>query len=189
MEDQAMAVKQGTADHGVVGIMGWRGWRWLGWGAVAAVLIAPTIAMRFTDEVNWTASDYGFAIVVLGGIGVALELVVRASGNWALRAGTAIALLVTLAIVWINGAVGIIGDGDHWANFFHMLAPPVALSGAALGRFRARGVAVGLMAAALVQLVGAVFAAMIEPRVIPFIALCITGWLVAAGLFRRAAQG
>ena len=44
-------------------------WRIIGWGGAVALLAAPFIAMRFTTEVNWTASDFVFAAVLLGVIG------------------------------------------------------------------------------------------------------------------------
>ena len=52
----------------------WTGLRILGWLGVAAILIAPAIAMRFTTEVNWTQSDFVFAGILLIGGGAVVEL-------------------------------------------------------------------------------------------------------------------
>ena len=46
----------------------------------------------------------------LGGVGLAFELAVRASGSWAFRGACAIALGAGLTELWINAAVGIVGD-------------------------------------------------------------------------------
>ena len=46
--------------------------RILGWGGVLALLALPAVAMRFTDEVRWTPSDFVFAAVVGVPLGVLL---------------------------------------------------------------------------------------------------------------------
>ena len=33
-------------------------WRPAIWGAAAFLLVLPAVAMQFTSEVNWTASDF-----------------------------------------------------------------------------------------------------------------------------------
>jgi hypothetical protein len=52
----------------------WKALRMLGWGAVALVLTAPLVAMQFTEDVHWTASDFGFAGALLIGGGAVIEL-------------------------------------------------------------------------------------------------------------------
>ena len=47
------------------------------WGAAAALLATPLVAMQLTDEVNWTASDFGIFAVMLGAAGGAWELGMR----------------------------------------------------------------------------------------------------------------
>lgn len=56
--------------NGTNGEGAWRlnPWRVLGWGTAAALLLTPLIAMRFTSEVNWTASDFALAGVMIGGV-------------------------------------------------------------------------------------------------------------------------
>lgn len=68
-------------------------WRVAGWGTAAALVLLPLIAMRFTHEVAWTASDFGLAILLIGSVGVVYELVARMTGNAAYRAAISIALL------------------------------------------------------------------------------------------------
>ena len=60
-----------------------RGFRWLNvlWLFAAALLLAPLVAMQFTDEVNWTLSDFlafGLMLTValgcLAGQGVGVRL-------------------------------------------------------------------------------------------------------------------
>ncbi len=81
--------------------------RLLGWGTVTLILLAPAVAMRFTDEVNWTPSDFGLAAVLLIGGGAIIELVAWRARNPVLRIGLALLVLAVVALVWAEGAVGI----------------------------------------------------------------------------------
>ncbi|WP_395944011.1 hypothetical protein [Brevundimonas sp.] len=84
------------------------GWlRPAGWGLVALALLTPLVAMQFTREVAWTASDFLFAAGLLVGAGLLIELAVLKVRN---RTGAAIiAGVVVLAVllIWAQGAVGI----------------------------------------------------------------------------------
>jgi hypothetical protein len=146
---------------------GWRSpWRLAGWGLAAILLLVPLAAMRVTDEGNWSAADFGFAAVMIGGVGVTFELAVHATRSLAYRAGSALALVTGFLLVWINAAVGIIGDEGNPLNLLYGAVLAVALIGAIAGRFRARGMARAMTGAAIVQaLVGgvAVVAAGREP--------------------------
>ena len=56
-------------------------WTLLLWGGCALLLLVPFAAMRFTSEVNWTASDFvvmGTLLAVVCGI---VELAVRRGGS------------------------------------------------------------------------------------------------------------
>jgi hypothetical protein len=84
-----------------------RRWRlWL-WGAPAALLLAPLIAMAFIDEVAWTWRDFLFAGLLLYGAAGLFELAVRLTERPWLRTAIAAALAATVLLVWAQGAVGI----------------------------------------------------------------------------------
>ena len=85
----------------------WKALRIAGWAAVAFVMLAPLVAMRFTDEVNWTAMDFVFAGVLLIGGGAVIELVAWRVRNPVVRIGFALFLVAVVAVIWIEGAVGI----------------------------------------------------------------------------------
>ena len=85
----------------------WKALRMVGWGAVALIMLAPAVAMRFTDEVNWTAFDFVFAGVLLIGGGSLIELVAWKVRNPVVRIGFALFIVAFAALVWIQGAVGI----------------------------------------------------------------------------------
>ena len=168
------------------------------WGAVAVLLVLPAVAMRFTDEVDWTASDFAFAAVMLGGTGLLLELAVRSSPSWSYRGGVAVALAAAFLLIWVNGAVGIIGDEDNEQNGIYLAEILIALVGALAARFRAGGMALAMAAAALAQAGIALWVLLAgwgadEPPG-PFGVLLINFffavlWALSAGLFRNAARG
>ena len=63
------------------------------WGGAAALLALPLVAMRFTREVAWTASDFAVMGAMLFAACGAWELATRASGSLAYRAGAGIATI------------------------------------------------------------------------------------------------
>lgn len=85
----------------------WKALRILGWGSVALILLAPAVAMQFTDEVDWTASDFVFAGILLVGGATVIEVVAWKVRNPVVRIGFALAIVAAVALVWIQGAVGI----------------------------------------------------------------------------------
>lgn len=85
----------------------WKVLRMLGWSAIALILLAPAIAMPFTDEVNWTMSDFVFAGLLLIGGATVIEVVAWKVRNPVIRIGFALFIIAIVALVWIEGAVGI----------------------------------------------------------------------------------
>lgn len=78
----------------------WTGLRILGWLGVAAMLIYPAVAMRFTTDVNWTLSDFVFAgVVLIGGAGI-IELFALKVRSPMLRIGFALAVVALAAVIW-----------------------------------------------------------------------------------------
>lgn len=76
---------------------------------VALLLLIPLIAMRFTDEVDWTLSDFIAAAILLLGTGLLCELVLRKVTKVKLRFALCAALLVLLLLTWAELAVGVFG--------------------------------------------------------------------------------
>ncbi|WP_309630175.1 hypothetical protein [Brevundimonas sp.] len=171
--------------------------RLIGWTLVAGLLLTPAVAMRFTDEVLWTTSDFIFAGVVLIGAGAITELAVRASGDWSYRIGVGLAVLASVLLIWINGAVGIIGSEDHPANLLYLGVILAAFVGAVASRFRARGLSLSMASAAGLQALIGILAVLRNwgagsenwprPVIVLSIIFCMI-WLASAALFRRAAR-
>lgn len=164
--------------------------RIVGWSLAAALLALPLVAMPFTGEVAWTAFDFVFAGVMLGAVGLLIELTFRFSADWAYRGGVAAALAGGFLTVWINGAVGIIGDEGHPANMMFSWVLAVGMIGAVLARFRARGMAWAMVVTAVAQAaVGVIALLMHLPFPGPITLFFMAFWLTSAALFRKAAGG
>ena len=171
-------------------------WRLIGWGGAVALLLAPLIAMRFTSEVNWTASDFIFAGVLFAVIGGAFELAVWASRNRAYRAGAALALLGTLLTIWANLAVGIVGSEDNPATQLFFVALLIGIVIACVGRFRAKAMSVATIVTAASLGVAFVISVM-QPTDEPFVphirealgtGIFAALFLASSALFRNAAN-
>ena len=171
-------------------------WRVIGWGTAVALILAPLVAMQFTGEVNWTIADFIFAIVMIGGVGLLFELAVRASASWAYRAGAALALAAGFLTVWINGAVGIIGNEDNPANVVFAGVVAIAIAGSIVAAAKAplmvRAMAVAGTAQGLIGII--VFAsdagASAPPGPVKLLILIeafAALWFASALLFRKAA--
>jgi len=165
------------------------------WGGAALLLSVPFFAMKFSSEVNWTASDFVVMGVMLGVVCGAIELAVRFSGNWAYRGGVAAAILGGFLITWANLAVGIVGSEDP-ANMLFFGALLVGVVGAVVARFRSAGMAKAMLATVAAVAVAFVIAALgptDEPDVSHVrealaTALITSPLLLSAWLFRRAAR-
>jgi hypothetical protein len=77
---------------------------------IAIMLLIPFIAMQFTNEVNWSVSDFMVAGVLLLGTGLLCELVMRKVKNIKTRLAICGVILFALLIIWIELAVGIFGS-------------------------------------------------------------------------------
>ncbi|KYF76716.1 hypothetical protein BE20_09745 [Sorangium cellulosum] len=177
----------GTAHNGG----GRRGSRWriAVWGIAALVLLLPLIAMQFTEEVAWDLADFViFGSMLVGACG-AYELAARVTSNNAYRAAVGVALAAAFVLVWMNLAVGIIGNEENPANLMVGGVLAVGILGAIVARFQPHGMERALVATAIAQALVAVIALIAGWGY----TLILTGvfvalWLTSARLFRRAAR-
>lgn len=175
-------------EAGITG--GWRSSRWriAGWSIPALLLLLPLVAMRFTDDVNWTASDFVFAAVLFGSVGLAFEFIVRTSSSLAYRFGPALAVIATFLTIWVNAAVGMIGSEDNPYNLLFLGVPLVALAAAIIARFRPAGMAIAMVATAIAQAAVGAGGLTTDLRG-AVLSMAFAGpWLLAAALFGNAAR-
>ncbi len=165
---------------------------------IAVVLMIPLLAMQFIDEISWDPFDFLMLATVLIGIGIAYELVSRKSKKTIYRTAFGIGLIGAFLLIWVNGAVGIIGHEGQDANLLYGAVILVGLVGSLISRFKAKGMSITLFAAALIQILVPVIALIVWPPPSISWAPGITGvfllsaffaamFLVSAFLFRRAA--
>ena len=75
--------------------------------ATVLILLMPLVAMRFTPGVNWSLFDFIAAGVLLTGTGFAFVLSMRTLRTS--RARLAAGIMLALALVWGELAVGLFG--------------------------------------------------------------------------------
>jgi ABC-type proline/glycine betaine transport system permease subunit len=76
---------------------------------VVFLLLIPLVAMQFTNEVNWTLSDFVVAAVLLLGTGLICEFVMRKIKKTNHRIILCGVIMVALLLIWIELAVGLFG--------------------------------------------------------------------------------
>lgn len=166
-------------------------WRIIGWSIPPLVLLLPLVS-----NAPWTLSDYIFAGVVMGLVGLGVELAVR-RGNPAYTMAAGLALAATFLLLWISGAVGIIGSEQDDVNMLFLGVLAVALLGSIGALFRPTGMALAMVAAAIAQacvpVAGWAFwpesrDSIWQPEVVVLTGFFTGMWLVSAWLFRKAAD-
>lgn len=159
------------------------------WLVAGALLAAPWVAMRLTDGVRWTGSDFAVAAVMLAALAALVDRALAKPADRRWRAGVLIAATTGFVLLWGMLAVGLIHDADHPAN----LAVAAVLAGAALGAIWARGAprrlarVFGAVAAAQTLVAGLAVALGDVAGLLASIALA-GGWALSAVLFRQAAS-
>ena len=158
--------------------------------ATAFILLIPLLTAP-----AWSLADFVFAGALIFGTGLAFVLVAKA-GNIAYRAAVAVALAAALLLVWVTGAVGIIGSEDNNANLMYFGVLAVGIVGAIVARLRPHEMARALFATALAQASVAVIALIFGlglPWSPPLEILALNGFFVglfvgSALLFRNAGR-
>jgi hypothetical protein len=165
--------------------------------AAAFILLLPLLAMQITDEVVWDLADFAVAGVLLVGTGLLYALAARKAGNIAYRAAVGVAIATAFILVWLVGAVGVIGEDGDRADLMYFGVLAVGIIGAIIARFQPEGMARALLAMALVQALVAVIALIAGKHQAPISSvweiLGLNGFFVAlfigsAWLFRHAAR-
>lgn len=168
------------------------------WAAVVGlILLIPLVAMQVSEEWNWGLFDFVFAGTVLFGAALTYELIAKKGGTAAYRAAVGLAVATALILVWVNAAVGIIGD-DELFNLMYFGVLAIGVVGALIARFQPRGMARALIAVAIGQMLvpaivlaipGLRGALMEPPGIVGVFVLnaCFAMlWIASAWLFRKA---
>ncbi len=160
------------------------------------ILFLPLIAMQFTDEMVWDLTDFAVAWVLLVCAGLMYELATRKTDNLAYRAAVGVAVATALILVWMNLAVGLIGDESNPPNLMYNGVLAVGIIGAFAARFQPHGMARALFSTALAQALVPVIALIIWKPQVTLGVLGVFGlnaffvmlFVGSALLFQRAAR-
>ena len=174
-------------------------WRVVLWAIPTALLVIPAIMMAIqADGWLWTPFDFVFAAVLLYGTTGTADLAIRKGGSMAYRLGAGLAVLVSFLLIWVNGAVGVIGNEDNPANLMFLAIIAIAAAGSVIARFQARGMARAMLAACVLTSGTALVAPVFrwgadEPPGTAGLMMLIGGfavmWGASAALFAKAARG
>jgi len=130
------------------------------WIPVVIVSFVPLLAMQLSDEVVWDLADFLVFAALLFGVGLTIEWTVRKTGSTAYRSAVGFALVAAFLLIWVNGAVGIIGSENNGANLMYAGVLAIGFIGAIIARFQAYGMARAILATALAQVLVAAIALM-----------------------------
>lgn len=128
------------------------------WAIVVILLLIIPLVLTIRDGNvegvgwNWSPFDFVFAFIVLFGSGAAYEYISRKFKNTTYKSAVALGVLSTLMLIWMNGAVGIIGDEDEWPNMLYLGVFLCGFFGTIISRFKPRGMARTLFTMATVQM-------------------------------------
>lgn len=165
--------------------------RIIGWGGAAALVLAPLVAMQFTNEVNWDETDFIFTAVIFGIVGGLIELAIRKSKDWYFRFGSMFAVLAGFMVIWSNLAVGMIGSEDNPVNRWFGAVLMIAIAGSVVSRFFRGILPAAIFAAGALQAAIGIFAGILgpDPRGGIFTILLSAAWFISSLLFWCAHRG
>lgn len=173
------------------GRSGGQGWRMAIWGGAAALMLAPAIATRVTDEMAWDLADFILVATLLAAACGAWELAIRRTGSWTYAAGAIAAAGAALLLFFVNGAVGFLGDEGNPVNLLFFGVLTLAAGGAIVVRFRPEGMARVMAVTAGAQVVVGALGVTMVPDLRGFLigtAMFVPLWLLSSWLFERAAR-
>lgn len=162
------------------------------------ILLIPLGAMVFKVEGwAWGPATFLLAWILMAGVGLAYKLVTRKAVSASYRVATALGLGTGFLIMWINGAVGIIGSEDNPMNLLFGVVLLLGVIGAVLARLEAAGMARTMAVVAFAQFLVPVVAYVIgrpdfSPGVLQIFAFNFVLVLLFATsglLFRKASRG
>lgn len=168
-------------------------YRLMAWGLAALLLVLPLVAMQFTDEVRWGSGDFLLFGILLLGSGILFELGFMKDHIGPYRWALTQALIAVILLVWVNGAVGILGSEGSAANLAYYAVIVIILCGVFLTGLEPRGMARTMFAAGLLLLIITITALISEFTGPPFASLLLSGFFMiqcflSAYLFRIASR-
>ena len=146
---------------------------------------------------DWSLLDFAFMGALIGSVILVIRLTFKKSANKAYRSGAALALAAAFLLIWLNGAVGIIGSENNDANAMFAGVLAIAIAGVLITRGRPGGMARVFYVTAAAQSLVAVVELIIQTGasdpswpldVILLTVFFCAIWLLSARMFQKAAE-
>ena len=129
------------------------------------ILSIPAAAMLFRVEGwAWSIADFIVFWGLIAGVLLTYKLMTRKAVSGYYRVAAALALATGLLLIWVNGAVGLIGSEDNPANVLYGGVLLVGVFGAVMARLEPLGLAMTLYATALAQFLVPMVALVVWPN-------------------------
>jgi hypothetical protein len=74
----------------------------------ALLVLLPLLTTSAANQVNWGVFDFLFAALLIGGLGLGWEIILRTTRHRFWRAVLVLAALAAVLLIWAELAVGII---------------------------------------------------------------------------------
>lgn len=145
----------------------------------------------------WGIEDFVIFGAMILAVGIAWALARRRANGKRYKAAVGFALAAAFLLMWVNGAVGIIGSENNDANMMYFGVLAIGVLGTLIARGRPRGMSWAMSAAALAQVMVAAIALVtdwgvagpVSPWDVIVLTIFFTAlWLISAWLFRKAAR-
>ncbi len=161
------------------------------------ILVLPAIGELTVESWDWGPAGFLLMGTLLFVTFLMIELLAKQSSNTLYKIAVALTTLTTFGIIYVNLAVGIIGDGNN-TSACYFLVVPVGFIGLAVSRLKPKGLSItAFCMAAIVLLVPTIALLLNDPYILEapgplkvfILSACIAACYVVAGvLFRQAAR-
>lgn len=168
---------------------------------IAAVLLIPLIAKFTVPDFGWSNGDFIAAYVMMFVPSLAFLVISHTAKNNEYKYALALALLGAFLMIWIGGAVGIIGTEDNPANVVFFWVLVTGFLSSCLSMFRPVGMSRAMFLTAAAQVAAPIVAYFIwpptdgagawDPNILGVFGISYffaAMFLVSAILFKRSAE-
>lgn len=165
---------------------------------MSCLLLIPAIGNQTIEGWNWSLFDFVWAGAMIAGVQFAYHAFAKKINHHTYKMAAALGLGATFILLWINAAVGIVGDDDGINMIFFLSIVITFIVGSLISKGSPRGMAKTLYALAgvtiLIPTAGFILSRAVygkSPEMIKIYALCGMFALLFIGsglLFRKAAK-
>ena len=163
----------------------------------SVILLIPAAMMGFRVEGwAWSPADFVVMWMLIAGALLAYQVIAAKAGSVAYRVAVGVAVATGFVLVWVNGAVGLIGSENNPANVLYFGVLLLGGIGAAIARLTPAGMARTLYSVALAQFLVPVIALLVwpgdfspgVPQVFGLNSFFVLWFVVSGILFQHAAK-